>query len=190
MLDNMSIEINQVSVERHAISSVARFRRLIPARLLCLAQVKKIKDDIEYYIESSQDADFQENEYLYDDIEGIDEVELTGIAVTGSANTDSNGTPTSLTSSPAHASPLLQQQQQSVLAPTQPPQPPQQPQAPSQPQPPQSHSADTTTSTVLSTEEKKKEKLSQSTPTTTNSNVSAVGWCNVHRVGHRFFVHT
>ncbi|KAK7590882.1 hypothetical protein V9T40_002495 [Parthenolecanium corni] len=119
MLDNMSVEVNQV---------------------------KKIKDDIEYYIESSQDADFQENEYIYDDIEGIDDVELTGIAVAGSANTDSNGTPTSMTSSPAHTSPLLQ---------------------PPLVNPP----TDTTTTTVL-TEEKKKEKLSQSTPVTTIANVS------------------
>lgn len=121
-----------------------------------MMQVKKIKDDIEYYIESSQDADFQENEFLYDDIEGIDDVELTRIGVAGSANTDSNGTPTSLTSSPAHTSPIAQQQPQ-------PPQPPQ----------PQNHpSADSTATTVLPTEEKKKEKLSQSTPVTTNSNIN------------------
>lgn len=144
MLDNMSVEVNQV---------------------------KKIKDDIEYYIESSQDADFQENEFLYDDIEGIDEVELTRIGVAGSANTDSNGTPTSLTSSPAHTSPLLQAA--AVVA--QPAQPPQQPlPQPTPLQPQQTSHADTTTTTttVLSTEEKKKEKLSQSTPVTTSSNVN------------------
>lgn len=124
--------------------------------------MKKIKDDIEYYIESSQDADFQENEFLYDDIEGIDEVELTRIGVAGSANTDSNGTPTSLTSSPAHTSPLLQAAV--AVQPAQPQQPP---------QPTQPSQADTTTTTVLSTEEKKKEKLSQSTPVTTSSNVNA-----------------
>ena len=109
-------------------------------------QIKKIKDDIEYYIESSQDADFQENEYIYDDIEGIDEVELTGIAVAGSANTDSNGTPTSMTSSPTHTSPLLQ--------------------------PPLVNPATDTITTIVPTEEKKKEKLCQSTPVTTIANVS------------------
>lgn len=31
-------------------------------------QIKKIKEDIEYYIESSQDPDFIENEGVYDDI--------------------------------------------------------------------------------------------------------------------------
>lgn len=37
--------------------------------------IRRIKDDVDYYIESSQDPDFEENEYLYDDITGLDEVE-------------------------------------------------------------------------------------------------------------------
>jgi len=41
-------------------------------------QVRRIKDDVEYYIESSQEPDFEENEYIYDDIIGLDEVELSG----------------------------------------------------------------------------------------------------------------
>lgn len=32
-------------------------------------QIKKIKDDVEYYIESSQDPDFEENEFIYEDLE-------------------------------------------------------------------------------------------------------------------------
>src|SRR5690606_34048558 len=32
-------------------------------------QVKSIKDDVEYYIESNQEPDFEENEYIYDDLE-------------------------------------------------------------------------------------------------------------------------
>lgn len=31
--------------------------------------VHKIKDDVEYYIDSSQDPDFKENEFLYDDLD-------------------------------------------------------------------------------------------------------------------------
>lgn len=27
------------------------------------------KDDVEYYIDSSQDPDFEENEFLYDDLD-------------------------------------------------------------------------------------------------------------------------
>lgn len=39
-----------------------------------LSQVKKIKDDVEYYMDEHQDPDFEENEFLYEDIEGLDEV--------------------------------------------------------------------------------------------------------------------
>ncbi|KAF5272735.1 hypothetical protein FQA39_LY07762 [Lamprigera yunnana] len=85
MLDNMSVEVSQI---------------------------KQVKDDVEYYIESSQDTDFQENEYIYDDIIGLDEVELSGVGLPSSATTDSNetgGTPTSIISgsSPIISSPLL-----------------------------------------------------------------------------------
>ncbi|KAI9575726.1 hypothetical protein GQX74_012540 [Glossina fuscipes] len=87
-------------------------------------QVNKIKDDVEYYIDSSQEPDFEENEFLYDDIIGLDEVELSGTGVSlgipSSATTDSNnsnetsGSPSSITSggSPVQ-SPLPVQQQQS-----------------------------------------------------------------------------
>lgn len=35
-------------------------------RLICRFFVK---DDVEYYIDSSQDPDFEENEFLYDDLD-------------------------------------------------------------------------------------------------------------------------
>lgn len=44
-------------------------------------QIRRIKDDIEYYIESSQEPDFEENEYIYDDIIGLDEIELSGVSM-------------------------------------------------------------------------------------------------------------
>nr|CAD7441096.1 unnamed protein product [Timema bartmani] len=99
-------------------------------------EIRRIKDDIEYYIESAQEPDFEENEYIYDDIIGLDEVELSGLAnapvvlsqttkdreievrisvgLPSSATTDSNnsndtgGTPTSTTSgnSPVPSPPL------------------------------------------------------------------------------------
>ncbi|XP_023296540.2 CCR4-NOT transcription complex subunit 3 isoform X1 [Lucilia cuprina] len=87
-------------------------------------QVNKIKDDVEYYIDSSQEPDFEENEFIYDDIIGIDvDVEYSGTGVSlgipSSATTDSNnsnetsGSPSSITSggSPVQ-SPLPAQQQQ------------------------------------------------------------------------------
>ncbi|XP_058803401.1 CCR4-NOT transcription complex subunit 3 [Phymastichus coffea] len=87
MLDNMSVEVDTI---------------------------KRIKDDVEYYIESSQEPDFEENEYIYDDIIGIDDVDITGVTIPSSATTDSNnsnetgGTPTSTNSgtSPIPSPPL------------------------------------------------------------------------------------
>lgn len=85
---------------------------------LFMFQIRRIKEDVEYYIESSQEPDFEENEYIYDDIIGLDEVELSGVGLPSSATTDSNnsnetgGTPTSLTSgaspipSPSNSAPL------------------------------------------------------------------------------------
>jgi CCR4-NOT transcription complex subunit 3 len=74
-------------------------------------QIRRIKDNVEYYIESSQEPDFEDNEFIYDDIIGLDEVELSGVGLPSSATTDSNetgGTPTSIISgSSPIASPAL-----------------------------------------------------------------------------------
>ena len=32
-------------------------------------QIKSIKEDIEYFVESNQDADFEENEFIYDELD-------------------------------------------------------------------------------------------------------------------------
>ncbi|XP_075978432.1 CCR4-associated factor Not3 isoform X2 [Anticarsia gemmatalis] len=77
MLDNMSVEVEQI---------------------------RRIKDDVEYYIDSSLEPGFEENEYIYDDIRGLDEIELSGVGLPSSATTDSNnsndsaGSPTSMLS--------------------------------------------------------------------------------------------
>lgn len=41
--------------------------------------IQKIKDDVEYYIDSSQDPDFEENEFLYDDLDLEDIRESGGV---------------------------------------------------------------------------------------------------------------
>ena len=41
-----------------------------------IAQIKDIKDDVEHYIENCQDPDFIENEMIYDDIDGLEEMLL------------------------------------------------------------------------------------------------------------------
>lgn len=70
----------KAKLDRHKfhISKLETLLRLVDNDNVDLDQVKKIKDDVEYYIDSSQEPDFEENEYLYDDIIGLDEVELSG----------------------------------------------------------------------------------------------------------------
>lgn len=67
-------------------------------------QIRRIKDDVEYYIDSSQEPGFEENEYIYDDIRGLDEVELSGVGLPSSATTDEEGgSPTSMLSGISHS---------------------------------------------------------------------------------------
>lgn len=68
------------------------------------SQIRRIKEDVEYYIDSSQEPGFEDNDFLYDDITGLDEIELSGVNLPSSATTDSNnsndspGSPTSVLS--------------------------------------------------------------------------------------------
>lgn len=32
-------------------------------------QIKKIKEDVEYYVDFNQDPDFEENEFIYDELD-------------------------------------------------------------------------------------------------------------------------
>jgi len=53
-------------------------------------KIQKIRDDVEYYIDSNQEADFEENEFLYDELE----LEDLGMTIrtdpVASSPTDSN----------------------------------------------------------------------------------------------------
>lgn len=63
-------------------------------------QIKGIKEDVEYYIDSSLEPGFEENDYIYDDIQGLDEIELSGVGPSTDSN-NSNGsaaTPNSILS--------------------------------------------------------------------------------------------
>lgn len=100
-------------LDRHKfhITKLETLLRLLDNDGVEVKQVARIKEDVEYYIESSQDPDFEENEYMYDEIIGLDEVELSGTGIPSSATTDSNnsnetgGSPSSLVSG---GSPVLQ----------------------------------------------------------------------------------
>uniref|UniRef100_A0A0A9VSW1 CCR4-NOT transcription complex subunit 3 n=1 Tax=Lygus hesperus TaxID=30085 RepID=A0A0A9VSW1_LYGHE len=84
---------------RYHIRKLETLLRMLDNMSVEVGQIRSIKEDVEYYIESSQDPDFEGNEYIYDDIIGIEDIELSGVNPS-SATTDSNGTPTSITSSP------------------------------------------------------------------------------------------
>jgi CCR4-NOT transcriptional regulation complex NOT5 subunit len=40
--------------------------------------VRKIKDDMDYYLESSQEPGFEENEFMYDEIDGLEVQQALG----------------------------------------------------------------------------------------------------------------
>ncbi|KAF7268572.1 hypothetical protein GWI33_018324 [Rhynchophorus ferrugineus] len=90
-------------LERHRfhIQKLEALLRMLVNESVEVKQIKPIKDNVEYYIESWKEPDFEDNEFIYDDIIGLDEVELSGVGLPSSATTDSNetgGTPTSMIS--------------------------------------------------------------------------------------------
>uniref|UniRef100_A0A6Q2Z9B4 CCR4-NOT transcription complex subunit 3 n=1 Tax=Esox lucius TaxID=8010 RepID=A0A6Q2Z9B4_ESOLU len=95
-------------IERHRyhIRMLETILRMLDNDSVQVDSIQKIKDDVEYYIESSQDPDFEENEFLYDDLdlEDIPAV-LVATSPTGQGNIEdemflhSSSTPTSTTSS-------------------------------------------------------------------------------------------
>ncbi|XP_019896765.2 CCR4-NOT transcription complex subunit 3a isoform X2 [Esox lucius] len=58
-------------IERHRyhIRMLETILRMLDNDSVQVDSIQKIKDDVEYYIESSQDPDFEENEFLYDDLD-------------------------------------------------------------------------------------------------------------------------
>lgn len=58
-------------VERHRfhIGMLETILRMLDNDSIQVDSIRKIKDDVEYYLDSSQDPDFEENEFIYDDID-------------------------------------------------------------------------------------------------------------------------
>ncbi|EAA14776.5 AGAP009030-PA, partial [Anopheles gambiae str. PEST] len=98
-------------LERHKfhVTKLETLLRMLDNDGVEVEQIKKIKEDVEYYIDSSQEPDFEENEYIYDDIIGLDDVEISGnFFVFRNNSNETAGSPSSLISgtSPAQ-SPVL-----------------------------------------------------------------------------------
>ncbi|KAJ3598065.1 hypothetical protein NHX12_001579 [Muraenolepis orangiensis] len=93
-------------IERHRfhIRMLETILRMLDNDSVQVDCVMKIKDDVEYYIDSSQDPDFEENEFLYDDLD-LDDIPLVATSPSGQGNIEeemflhSSSTPTSTTSS-------------------------------------------------------------------------------------------
>uniref|UniRef100_A0A7N6BCJ6 CCR4-NOT transcription complex subunit 3 n=1 Tax=Anabas testudineus TaxID=64144 RepID=A0A7N6BCJ6_ANATE len=95
-------------IERHRyhIRMLETILRMLDNDSVPVDAIQKIKDDVEYYIDSSQDPDFEENEFLYDDLDLEDiPAALVATSPSGQGNMDdemylhSSSTPPSTTSS-------------------------------------------------------------------------------------------
>jgi len=105
-------------LERHRyhIKQLETLLRMLDNSTVEVDQIKKIQDDVEYYIASSQDPDFEENEYIYDDL-NIEEMSIELFEVQASDNStfapsadednSTANTPTSTNSGSPSSSPSL-----------------------------------------------------------------------------------
>ncbi|KFM67345.1 CCR4-NOT transcription complex subunit 3, partial [Stegodyphus mimosarum] len=108
---------------KYHINQLEALLRMLDNGTVEVDQIKKIKDDVEYYRDCSQDPDFQENEFIYDDLK-LEDLEdylakqqaayqQTQLDLKNSSNDEENSavlsnTPTSTSSnSPSH-SPCLE----------------------------------------------------------------------------------
>ncbi|CAC5378682.1 CNOT3 [Mytilus coruscus] len=92
------------------IKQLETIMRMVDNDALPIEQIKKIKDDVEYYVDCNQDPDFEENDFIYDELD----LEDLGAAVLASSppnddhySDDISGTPTSTNSSSPSPSPSL-----------------------------------------------------------------------------------
>ncbi|XP_048008128.1 CCR4-NOT transcription complex subunit 3a isoform X2 [Megalobrama amblycephala] len=93
-------------IERHRyhIRMLETILRMLDNDSIQVEAIHKIKDDVEYYIDSSQDPDFEENEFLYDDLD-LEDIPAALMATSPQGHIEdemflqSSSTPTSTTSS-------------------------------------------------------------------------------------------
>ncbi len=65
-----------LSKHRDHVQKLETLLRMLDNDNVNINQIKDIKEDVEYYIENCQEPDFAENEMIYDDIEGLEEMLL------------------------------------------------------------------------------------------------------------------
>ncbi|EHB18867.1 CCR4-NOT transcription complex subunit 3 [Heterocephalus glaber] len=96
-----------IEKHRYHVRMLETILRMLDNDSILVDAIRKIKDDVEYYVDSSQDPDFEENEFLYDDLDLEDIREALGHPSLRSGHShmedeifnQSSSTPTSTTSS-------------------------------------------------------------------------------------------
>uniref|UniRef100_T1IZ81 CCR4-NOT transcription complex subunit 3 n=1 Tax=Strigamia maritima TaxID=126957 RepID=T1IZ81_STRMM len=96
----------KIWLEKHRfhIKQLETLMRMLDNSTIDVDQIKKIRDDVEYYIESSQEPDFEENEFIYDDLD-LEDMTAEEFLITGSSAEDENSTAQSTPSSTNSGSP-------------------------------------------------------------------------------------
>ena len=61
-------------MEKHKfhMSRLEALMRMVDNDAVHSGQIWRIKEDVEYYVESNQDVDFEENEFMYEDLELVE----------------------------------------------------------------------------------------------------------------------
>ncbi|XP_053908336.1 CCR4-NOT transcription complex subunit 3 [Cuculus canorus] len=95
-------------IEKHRfhVRMLETILRMLDNDSILVDAIRKIKDDVEYYVDSSQDPDFEENEFLYDDLD-LEDIPQALVATSPPSHSQmedeifnqSSSTPTSTTSS-------------------------------------------------------------------------------------------
>ena len=72
------IEQLNTLLEKHRdhVQKLETLLRMLDNETVDINQIKDIKEDVEYYIENCQDPEFMENEMIYEDIDGLEEMLL------------------------------------------------------------------------------------------------------------------
>ncbi|KAM4651299.1 CCR4-NOT transcription complex subunit 3 isoform 2-T5 [Discoglossus pictus] len=95
-----------IEKHRYHIRMLETILRMLDNDSINVDSIRKIKDDVEYYVDSSQDPDFEENEFLYDDLD-LEDIPQALVATSPPGHShmedeifnQSSSTPTSTTSS-------------------------------------------------------------------------------------------
>ncbi|ELR45619.1 CCR4-NOT transcription complex subunit 3, partial [Bos mutus] len=97
-----------IEKHRYHVRMLETILRMLDNDSILVDAIRKIKDDVEYYVDSSQDPDFEENEFLYDDLDLEDIPQSQALVATSPPShshmedeifNQSSSTPTSTTSS-------------------------------------------------------------------------------------------